>query len=553
MKNKVLTLALVVLVLILPTIVAVSSFLYAQNNPVTEGSVSKMILTLPDGGVQSFEKGEKGASGTYDSFIDLHSGANSASALPFDVSSYVVYKVKYYSYDKESDYTYYLTSDPSNNYYRDFDGKLYHIASKAAKAFLKTEYSSYVFPDAGQPQLNIGTSVNVLPNEMTWKYIGINGKYTDGHIKTSSSKPVCNVSGGLQLVFSVTPDYVYATIKNKDGEVVFDNSYDLIDPLLFADNTVYDVSLTAKWYQDENKTKYGEASYSFTANVLSPAVFYMSEHETLRYGDFVIVSAKNIVDPENIGFSSVPALDVEPQFFEYGGYYHALIPFSLALEKTNNYEYSYVFTFTYGDVSQDIPVTLTKRAYGKDASQHFTKEEVNEYRNDTTLKEFDNVIGNHLSKTEDKIYWMTDNYIKNPTSRKIRSGFGIDIIISSVGLKYEHEGVNYYVKEGDNAYACLSGKVVYVGSTKLSGLTVVVEHGGGLKSLYAHLTSASVVVGQEIEKGASVGVVGQSGFCTGTTLHFGLYVYDVPVRYYNYRDCGITLNPIVAKAIGLDS
>ena len=553
MKNKYITVALVVLVLILPTLVALSSFLYAQKNPVTVGSVSKMELTLPGGEIQNIEKGQKGSSKAYDSFISLHDNAKKASALPLDISNYTVYKATYSSYNKVSGYTYYLSSDAANNYFRDFNGDLYHISKKAASAFLKTDYAGYVFPDAAQPQLNIGTSINVLPSTMNWKYIGINGKYTDGNIKTDKNKPTCNVSGGLQLAFNVTPDYVYATIKDRSGNVVFDNNYELIDPALFVDNTVYEVDLTAKWYQDENKTQYGEATYSFTANVLSPAVFYMSEHEVVRYGDFVIVSAKNIVDPSEIGFRSQPAMDVQPQFFEYGGYYHALIPFSLNLEKINNYAYEYVFTFTYGDVSQDIPVQLTKRAYGKDASQHFTKAQVEALRNETTLKEFDTVIGKYLTRSEDKIYWMTDNYIANPTTRKIKSGFGIDIIISSAGLKYEHEGVNYNVREGDSVYSCLPGKVVYVGETTLSGTTVVVEHGGGLKSLYAHLSSTSVVMGQEVQKGATLGVVGKTGFAVSTTLHFGLYIYDIPVRYYNYRDYGITLNPIVSNAIGLKS
>jgi len=74
---------------------------------------------------------------------------------------------------------------------------------------------------------------------------------------------------------------------------------------------------------------------------------------------------------------------------------------------------------------------------------------------------------------------------------------------------------------------------------------------GGLKSLYAHLSVASVRVGDYIQKGHSIGIVGNTGFCTGTTLHFGLYVFNVPVRYYNYESDGVSLADPVAEALGL--
>ncbi len=550
MKKKIITLVIVGLILILPTVVAVSSFIYAKNNPVTKSSVSSFVLTMPDGENMTVNKSDRDSDSIYGALFGLHDGAERVSSLPSEASEYSVYKVKYSSYNTVSEYTYYLTSDPDNCFYRDSAGKLHHIERKSAISFMKTECATDLFPDAAQPTLNVGSSLNVLPSEITWQYIGIGGSYVDGEINKATSEQTCKVSGGLQLAFDIAPDYIYAVIKNNAGETVFDDVYENIDPSLFADNTVYYVTVTAKWYKSESKNNYGEATYTFTANVQSPAVFYVSEHETLRYGDFVIVSAKNVIDPSLIGFSSSPKMDVEPEFYEYGGYYHALIPFSLKLEKQNSKALNYTFTFTYGDISQDIPITLTQRAYGKD-SQNIPLATVEELRNAETIGEFNETMAPYLTDREDKLYWMTDNKIEKPTTRKIRSGFGIDIILSYANTVYEHEGVNYYVKDGDSVKSCLPGKVVYVGETTLSGKTVVIEHGGGLKSLYAHMSSTSVSVGQELGKGSVIGEVGSTGFCTGTTLHFGLYVQDIPVRYYNYQDEGVSLNPTVAQAIGL--
>lgn len=550
MKNKIVTLAIVVAILIMPTVIALSSYIYSKANPVTEGSVSKLVMTSPSGESETYLKSDKGSKSLYSAIIGLHDNAKRVSSLPSGASSYAVYKVAYSSYNDVSEYTYYMSSNPSACYFRDGNGKLFKIAKKNAVKFLKTEFATDVFPNASQPVLNVGSSTNVLPIAMSWKYIGINGAYSDGEVNKATGNQTCVVSGGLQLEFNIVPDYLYAVIKNEAGETVFDDVYENIDPNLFADNTVYDVKVTAKWYKADNKNNYGEGEYTFTANVQSPPVFYLSEHSVIRYGDFVIVSAKNIVDPSLIGFSSQPAISAEPVFYEYGEYYHAIIPFSLKDEATNDGALNYTFTFTYGDTARNLSVALTKRSTGKD-NQNIPKETVEELRNETTIAAFNSAVAPYLKAHEDELYWMSDNMIIDPTTRKIRSGFGIDIILSYAGIKYQHEGVNYYVKDGDSVKACLPGKVVYVGETTLSGRTVIVEHGGGLKSLYAHMSVTSVTVGQEIGKGTVLGIVGSTGFCTGTTLHFGLYVYDTPVRYYNYETEGVSVNSIVAEAIGL--
>ena len=281
MKNKVITLIIVALLLITPSVIALSSYIYAQNNPVTVSSVSKMEVFDPAGDIKVFKKGDKGSNSAYNSFINMKNGADKVSALVSDSSVYLQYKVKYHSYNKVHEYTYYLTPDPSNNFFRDSKGNLYHISAKNAKKFLKTEFATNLFPDADQPVLTVGRTENVLPFTADWEYLGIDGKFMKVDAETTNVKPVCDVSGGLQLSFSSQPDYVYVVIKNTEGAVVFDNVYEEIDYSLFANNTVYDVKLTAKWYKDETKSNCGELTYQFTANVMSPAVFYMKTYENL--------------------------------------------------------------------------------------------------------------------------------------------------------------------------------------------------------------------------------------------------------------------------------
>ena len=62
MKNKIITLIVVLLILVTPSVIALSSYLSAQSNPVTKQSVTKMVLSIPDEADKVFVKGEKGSS-----------------------------------------------------------------------------------------------------------------------------------------------------------------------------------------------------------------------------------------------------------------------------------------------------------------------------------------------------------------------------------------------------------------------------------------------------------------------------------------------------------
>jgi murein DD-endopeptidase MepM/ murein hydrolase activator NlpD len=61
-----------------------------------------------------------------------------------------------------------------------------------------------------------------------------------------------------------------------------------------------------------------------------------------------------------------------------------------------------------------------------------------------------------------------------------------------------------------------------VGDYYFGGLSIVIDHGGGIHSMYFHLSRVSVKVGQVVERGETVGLSGSSGRATGPHLHFGI-------------------------------
>lgn len=83
-----------------------------------------------------------------------------------------------------------------------------------------------------------------------------------------------------------------------------------------------------------------------------------------------------------------------------------------------------------------------------------------------------------------------------------------------------HRGMDIRAPEGSAILACADGTVVLATYAHSSyGNYVVVDHGGGIKTLYAHCSSLAVSVGTAVTKGQTIAAVGSTGFSTGNHLH----------------------------------
>jgi murein DD-endopeptidase MepM/ murein hydrolase activator NlpD len=105
------------------------------------------------------------------------------------------------------------------------------------------------------------------------------------------------------------------------------------------------------------------------------------------------------------------------------------------------------------------------------------------------------------------------------TSEHVTSNYGWRADPFSGAAKY-HRGVDLKAAYGAEVPAAGAGTVVEAGENGAYGLTIVVDHGSGLKTRYAHLASADVEVGDQVLQGEEIGRVGQSGRATGPHLHF---------------------------------
>jgi murein DD-endopeptidase MepM/ murein hydrolase activator NlpD len=93
-----------------------------------------------------------------------------------------------------------------------------------------------------------------------------------------------------------------------------------------------------------------------------------------------------------------------------------------------------------------------------------------------------------------------------------------------------HTGIDYRSSRGTPVVAAASGRVTFAGfSAGGWGRLVTIAHGGGTRTMYAHLSGVGVRVGQYVQSGQLIGRVGSSGNSTGPHLHFEVRVRGAAV------------------------
>ena len=159
-----------------------------------------------------------------------------------------------------------------------------------------------------------------------------------------------------------------------------------------------------------------------------------------------------------------------------------------------------------------------------------------EYRQDAKRAEKELA---ELEEAADKVYDIIVNIEKNkefvdtytggelewPVEGRYYVSSGYVGRISPVGNGYEfHTGIDIPAPEGYDIRAAEEGTVINAGWINGYGNTVIIDHGGGISTLYAHNSSVEVENGQSVHRGDVIALCGSTGYATGSHCHFEVRV-----------------------------
>lgn len=132
-------------------------------------------------------------------------------------------------------------------------------------------------------------------------------------------------------------------------------------------------------------------------------------------------------------------------------------------------------------------------------------------------------------QAEIEITALTSDSVELTTEQSVRTP--LDSFVINQGFHFLHRGLDLKEVYGAPVYPTMDGVIEEVVHNRFSyGNHIIINHGSGYKSLYAHLSKIVVEKGQEVDKNTVIGQVGSTGWSTGFHLHFEVWENGRPIN-----------------------
>lgn len=417
----------------------------------------------------------------------------------------VTYKIDQVAFNQ------FITSDYFINNFRDFE--------------LQKPELSILYRDTSIPYISTGTLYHQY----------FNGSVKKDNINSSSnnlsSLPIHYLNPKNSIInidFSIKPDRIVENIYLNNTQI---DSYQITNNriVLPQKEGKYTIELKCEFDRSLTSTFKGEVNYKFQIYSDIPTSFSLSSNETLP-GNFLSIKAENFNTNQKVTINA-PFYQKEVHFFPYHDYYMAIIPIDGALSPSNSPFSLITKEKTILDsVQHDYNLSIKNKEF---PIQHLqVKEETLSIINTENVLSDRKKIAHATGLENSSItpLWK-DSFIQPVKKATLTTGYYSIRYTNDNPTPRRHKGIDLAAPLGTDIMASNNGKVVLAEELYLTGNTIIIDHGVGLYSKYAHLNSMNVSVGDNVTKGEIIAAMGTTGFSTGSHLHFE-FVYD-----------GLSLNP----------
>ena len=154
-----------------------------------------------------------------------------------------------------------------------------------------------------------------------------------------------------------------------------------------------------------------------------------------------------------------------------------------------------------------------------------------------------------LAENTDKVLYWDGVFLRLPKSAN-KAGFADNRVYqykNEIIDRQIHLGIDLASIAHSPVQAANKGKVVFAGSIGIYGKTVIIDHGFGLHSMYAHLSSYNVEEKQMVSKGEIIGITGITGLAGGDHLHYSILIHNTFVNPVEWWDMAWIKNNVSSK------
>ena len=503
--------AAVILVLLLPTGLAIGSYIYVKNAPVDNTETyytSVNVLGTNSSATFSPDKEPE----LFQCFIDMLEEPNPVSNVEPGHSAY--YSVTFHTNTGQERYTFHFSPTDSRVYFTNSSGSIYHVTNDSGTLFLNSHYSYEIYPQAVLPSLQDANADIIRPSEVNWSSRTPNGDFLQ--LQNTDVEPGVADYGIADNFVSFlfqndqssglyTPDDCQLTI-TRNGAVIYDAPIkvdNLAVPLNLPEllgNELF--TIHAEYYQKSEVSYYGTLIYRFTMSTTEPAVFAMQNNATATEGGFFLFTAQNAQNINRLLF-----------FAERDGAETAISP--IIFKKGDQNVYALIPAQTIGAGN-----TLTVKYGSKTESFSLTQTPLNTINADSVLQSTPPALAEliaQLGATQAEVDRESDVFA--PHGQFAAQNGTLLLPFGSTSTENEEVTLlpfELYAMSGD-VTATAWGRVKAVGSHESIGQYVIVDHGCGIYTWYCGLSQSYVKEGEIVSFGDRLGRAGRPNFCPEDT------------------------------------
>ena len=362
----------------------------------------------------------------------------------------------------------------------------------------------------------------VLPKSYVWHVPVTNGLlYRDFEYGSNSTEDFGILSEStLPIVFP--EEYNSSVVLSKDGEQLWAGSDAEWNEYTTYSNGVYQVDVTCDSPFSMKSKPYGTFYFSISFTLDFEPVLETS-NTTVSQGDVLAIRLSHLQE------GVVPTIESTiptSQFIPYApGQMVAFVP---TWFRTSDLE-EYIITIQAGNYHWEIPMTVLWVDFPKQNMTIDTSNpDIQDAMSSEANAEYNNTIPPLYAVADMDKYWQ--GVFLQPVVDRISTEYGTRRYTNGALTSSFHNGMDIAADEGVEIKAAASGRVLFAGFLRATGNTVVIEHGGGIQTVYFHMLSISTAEGAMVERADSIGTVGSTGYSTGPHLHLEVRIAGVAIN-----------------------